>query len=354
MVRTLSYVISVALVAATGGCSDMEKAVFASSMIEPPNVVQYLILKDPIKRRQQPGLEGDDEDEALEEDVHNNNHDKNSNTDHYIFNNDDEHDNTNINEEEQELLLFQETSFFPNQNRDSATDEGLAVSDDESYDYYSIHEYSPSGSRWLKLSIKDDENNDGSGTLNDRLENNNKKHSPEEEEEKVEQYTVKDDRIQVAVLHVSNRVGLQLFNEIAGESRYVRESGGTKILLNGKEPVGGLRTVLVWMLTTLIFCACACCCMLMFVQTGFEEERRRPAPVQPVRRRLTLEQVRTRFPAFHYDPEEHHANHANGTGSMQYCQLLDECTICLDEFHAGVRCRELPCKHVFHSTCKYM
>lgn len=32
-------------------------------------------------------------------------------------------------------------------------------------------------------------------------------------------------------------------------------------------------------------------------------------------------------------------------------QLSDECTICLDEFTPGIRVRQLPCGHVFHSTC---
>jgi hypothetical protein len=154
----------------------------------------------------------------------------------------------------------------------------------------------------------------------------------------------------VAILHVSSKVGNVLMNIVNTETQKVKLSGGTKILLNG---AGAPRTLIMWLLAILLLCACGCCCMIMAVQTGLEEEQPQ-APRRPARRRLTLQQVRARFPAFHFNPDEHHQNGAGGEGAVsdQYCQLLDECTICLDEFHAGVRCRQLPCQHVFHSTCK--
>ena len=154
--------------------------------------------------------------------------------------------------------------------------------------------------------------------------------------------------IQVAVLHVTSKVGDTLLNVIRTESSSIRSAGGTKILLNGKESNATTRAVIIWTITSVFMCVCACCCMIILVQGAHEEEQQH-APTQPVRRRLTLDQVRARFPAFHFNPNEHHQQSDQAT---QYCQLLDECTICLDEFHAGVRCRQLPCQHVFHSTCK--
>lgn len=132
----------------------------------------------------------------------------------------------------------------------------------------------------------------------------------------------------------------------------------TRVLLNSKEWNVSTRTVVIWMLVTLIVCACFCCCIIAFVQSSFEEDQQQQAPRRPTRRRLTVEQVRSRFPAFHFNPVEHHQNHSSpdcddDTESQQnrYCQLSDECTICLDEFIPGVRCRQLPCEHTFHSTC---
>ena len=142
-----------------------------------------------------------------------------------------------------------------------------------------------------------------------------------------------------------------------------------RVLLNSRESNVSARTVIIWMLVTFTLCACFCCCMLVFVQSSFEEDQQQNAPRRPVRRRLTLEQVRSKFPAFHFDPTEHPQNHPSTSSNInndgednndgnadeppqnRYCQLSDECTICLDEFTHGVRCRQLPCDHVFHSTC---
>jgi hypothetical protein len=163
------------------------------------------------------------------------------------------------------------------------------------------------------------------------------------------------DKIMVAILHVTQTTGNELLNIVSKEASHVHSAGGTKILLNSKESMVSFRTVLMWILTTLVMCSCACCCMLLFMQSSFEEEQPE-APPRPVRRRLSLDQVRTRFPAFHYNPDEqnHQQETLNGkdaVGQDQYSHLLDECTICLDEFTTGDRCRELPCGHVFHATC---
>lgn len=165
--------------------------------------------------------------------------------------------------------------------------------------------------------------------------------------------------INLAVLHVSYYNGQILLNMIDTENPLVTREGGTRVLLNSKEWNVSTRTVVIWMLVTLMVCACSCCCIIAFVQSSFEEDQQQQqAPRRPTRRRLTLEQVRSRFPAFHFNSIEHHQNHSSpncedDTESQQnrYCQLSDECTICLDEFIPGVRCRKLPCEHTFHSTC---
>lgn len=156
-----------------------------------------------------------------------------------------------------------------------------------------------------------------------------------------------DDQPHVAILHVTSTVGKILTDMVLSESQRVKKLGGTKIFLNGDGP-NAAKMILTWVLAVLFMCACGCCCMLMAVQREWEDEQP-PAPTQPVRRRLTLQQVRAKFPAFHFNPDDHHHPQSNETS--QYCQLLDECTICLDAFHAGVRCWQLPCQHVFHSTC---
>lgn len=172
--------------------------------------------------------------------------------------------------------------------------------------------------------------------------------------------------INIAVLHVSYDDGQALLNMINSEDPQVFKNGGMRVLLNSRELNVNGRTVMIWILITVTVCACFCCCILAVVQSSFEEEVQQPPPTRtPARRRLTLEQVRSKFPAFHFNPKEHHQNYCAPKSSdtnindfdetelqqNRFCQLSDECTICLDEFIPGVRCRQLPCEHVFHSTC---
>lgn len=135
-----------------------------------------------------------------------------------------------------------------------------------------------------------------------------------------------------------------------------KREGGPRILLNGNGASFNFRTVLFWMLATFSICACGCACLLVCVQTELDEPEE-PQPRRPVRRRLTLEEVRSRFPSYHFHPEDHTQNGccpadaACSGADAGYMQVSDECTICLDEFVEHVRVRKLPCGHVFHSTC---
>jgi hypothetical protein len=149
----------------------------------------------------------------------------------------------------------------------------------------------------------------------------------------------KNDQIKVALLHVTYKVGYELLDYVLKEPAIQRSAGGSKILLNGKVPSATAKTIFLWTILSVTICAGACCCLMLFVNHGLflENEEANAPPPRPVRRRLTHEQVRANYPAFLFCQETH--------------QVDDDCAICLDEFATGSRCRQLPCQHVFHSTC---
>jgi hypothetical protein len=145
--------------------------------------------------------------------------------------------------------------------------------------------------------------------------------------------------IDVAILHVSYKAGYALLDLVLKETAETRARGGSKILVNGKEPPASAKTVFLWSLFSMSLCCVVCCCLAMFVNHGMLLEEDHTPPPRPVRRRLTHQQVRDNYPAFHYHPENYLE------------QPLDECAICLDECEPHVRCQQLTCQHVFHSTC---
>lgn len=145
-----------------------------------------------------------------------------------------------------------------------------------------------------------------------------------------------DNAITVAILHVSSHSGYELLDMLLKETKDIREEGGMKIVLNSKEPPATFKTIFIWAL--LGFVVSGSCCLCALALTNPEQEN--AAPQRPAPRRLTNAQVREKFPAFHYDPER-----------FVEQPLDDECVICLDDFEEGMRIRQLPCGHVFHSTC---
>jgi hypothetical protein len=311
------------LVQGGGGCTVAEKARVASNMIKPGNTVQYVIIIDEHKRR--PDFELTDEWQQQQQRQREQRGDEEY---------DDEH---GIVLRETDLMGFVD-EHLGTRERASTSSKLFGSAGEEQISFKGLATPSTPTASYLS--------DDGNGGSNSN-----------------------GDQIMVAILHVTQSSGDALMNIVINEALQVHLSGGTKILLNSRVSMVSFRTVLMWLLTTLIICSCACCCLLLFMQPTFEEEQPQ-APPRPVRRRLTLDAVRTRFPAFYYNPEDsefqsndHHqqqqqqplidsGKEAAAVGHQhKYNQLSDECTICLDDFSPGDRCRELPCGHVFHSTC---
>ena len=260
--------------AKSGGCSTKEKALVASTLIEPSNIVAYLIIDDDEKGEQnfvdlgkKEWREEDSSGQGIE---------------------DDESDSFELQSRMEKI----ETMM------DDATDDEPVP----------IPEYLPGSER------------EGSRILR-------------------HYHPTLNAKLPISILHVTSSVGSELRNYVMKETAETRQAGGTKILLNNKEPPPSVGTIFLWcMMFATVFCA-GCCCLVACVNNGYMMEDEAPPPPRPVRRRLTHQQVRENFPAFHFHPED-----------FVECPLED-CAICLDEFEPDVRCRKLHCGHVFHSTC---
>jgi hypothetical protein len=252
----------VALFVKKGGCSVQQKAIAASTLINPPNLVQYIIV-DGAK---------DISDEYPDDD------------------------------QEKQLRLG-----------DGATDEDMVDWEEK---YGEMEETSSE-------IVNDDEPVMTVGRVLRRSKNKQDK-----------------DKIKVAVLHVTYTAGYVLLDALLHEDTPTRQAGGTKILLDNKEPGNSAQAIFLWVLLSATLSASACCCLILFISRGFLEDEQHAPPPQPVRRRLTHEQVRESYPLYAYEQDliaEEHAFH--------------ECSICLDEYSPGVRVRRLPCQHVFHGNC---
>lgn len=162
----------------------------------------------------------------------------------------------------------------------------------------------------------------------------------------------RNDNIKVAILKVSAHTVLSLLQVVRLETIITIQNGGTKVVLNSKVPNENARNIFVW---TAVSMACFCCsCFFLAVcyqQGAFGQELpNEAAPQRPVRRRLTVQQVRENYPSFHFHPpEDDVSNDQKNDGLLVGGN--EECSICLDEYVPGVRLRQLPCQHVFHSTC---
>mmetsp|Transcript_3693 Transcript_3693/g.8425 ORF Transcript_3693/g.8425 Transcript_3693/m.8425 type:complete len:672 (-) Transcript_3693:1405-3420(-) len=319
----------VALIAQSGGCSVMEKAHVAANMINPPNNVGYVIIVEPSKRRG--GYKNDNP--FANKDT--NNEYRMATIESSVDEENDGYDENNSQLIHSAQSLALELHSLVQSMAGNNDDSAFFVPKMSDLELFEAEQHGRALTQFTtefteELSDKTNPKNlEGPGDL------------------------------PLAVLHVTYATGQVLLDIIANENPVDYRQGGLRILLNGKENDYSAHTIILWMLISFTFCLCGCCCLLFCVQTSFDEEQEQAAPRRPVRRRLTLDQVRTRFPSYHFNPVEHSQNnccagdcHATEASQQHnYMQLSDECTICLDEFEPGVRVRQLPCGHVFHSTC---
>eukprot|EP00536_Pseudo-nitzschia_multiseries_P014080 jgi/Psemu1/320603/estExt_fgenesh1_pm.C_6540001 len=195
------------------------------------------------------------------------------------------------------------------------------------------------------------------------------------------------DDISVALLHVSYRTGYELIDIILNEDPDVTDAGGTRVAVDGVSPPMAGAVVIVWTLVAVAVSILLCCCMANALEELLDaHESEQPEPVfrRSRRQRLTVDQVRKKYPAgifdgsrLVYEEEEdgggddgddetthettHETGATNGNGEgpgLQKSNLIqpatnsmDACTICLDDYGVGDRLRCLPCSHVFHAKC---
>jgi hypothetical protein len=320
-------IIVVALIVRKGGCSLEEKALVASTLIHPPGVVQYIIvdgdkslasLNDyspeeqqviitlPEQLQEQDGVSVISTDEDLL-----GFYDERSNLQVHGMER-DRHDDDDDEEERLQLgeddLRNDDESIMgtvpPPQVQNRPSENLLVWNQEQDVNFL--------------------RNDDESIPASSRALRRRKKH--------------KNDKITVAVLRVSYNVGYELLDLVLREPAETRDMGGPKIVMDNKEPSASAKTVFLWVVLSASMSASVCLCLMLFVNRGIFEQEEPAAPRPPVRRRLTHEQVRGKYPAFSFQ-------------ETPGGEPLDDCAICLDEFMGGNQCRQLPCQHVFHGTC---
>jgi hypothetical protein len=333
----------VALIVRKGGCTLEEKALVASTLVYPPGVVQYIIVdgdknlrnlnkNHPEQQQQQPLVITQEQDGVVSR------------------------DDEDLLGWYDEMPLIQVRGVELGDRYDDDDDESSSLVPYPSRQEEEEERSQPLGEDDLPNDDDDDESSIMMTSLQ-HVQNPTTTVLQEEQDtflpnddESIPTFRTlrkkkKHDDITVAVLRVSYNAGYELLDFVLRESKATRDMGGPKIVMDSKEPNASAKTIFLWVLMSASLSASACLCLVLFVNRGVyspEEQAAAGAPRPPVRRRLTHDQVRDKYPAFSF--QETCITTRGG-------EPVDDCAICLDEFLQGNQCRQLPCQHVFHGTC---